>query len=163
MLSWKSAARCEPFPCITVSSIIAAVVPVEPRPASAATSPHNLLAQTAVSFSLQPTAMTHERLWLPAHVGNSEMFARIGVCACNMHCQLDCDFLIGGQQSSQERSEEKAASRPSSPEVESLEAQLAQLQSRLLYMEDEKARLVTAAGKNEQVHMIPFCAEVMYG
>jgi len=53
------------------------------------------------------------------------------------------------------RTEQRSSSRPSSPEVESLEAQVGQLQSRLMYMEEEKARLVAAAkGKNEQVQVI---------
>ncbi len=51
--------------------------------------------------------------------------------------------------------EQRSTSRPSSPEVESLEAQVGQLQSRLMYMEEEKARLVAAAkGKNEQVQVL---------
>lgn len=53
------------------------------------------------------------------------------------------------------RTEERSTTRPSSPEVESLEAQVGQLQSRLMYMEEEKARLVAAAkGKNEQVQIV---------
>ena len=53
------------------------------------------------------------------------------------------------------RTEQRSTSRPSSPEVESLEAQVGQLQSRLMYMEEEKARLVAAAkGKNEQVQVV---------
>ena len=54
------------------------------------------------------------------------------------------------------RTEKKrSTTRPSSPEVESLEAQVGQLQSRLMYMEEEKARLVAAAkGKNEQVQVV---------
>lgn len=40
----------------------------------------------------------------------------------------------------------------SSTEVQSLEAKVDQLQTRLAYMEDEKTRLITAAkNKNEQV------------
>ena len=50
--------------------------------------------------------------------------------------------------------------RSSSSEVQSLEAKVDQLQSRLAYMEDEKTRLITAAkNKNEQVqqpmHILP--------
>ena len=53
------------------------------------------------------------------------------------------------------RTEQRSTSRPSSPEVESLEAQVGQLQSRQMYMEEEKARLVAAAkGKNEQVQVV---------
>jgi len=53
------------------------------------------------------------------------------------------------------RAEKRSTTRPSSPEVESLEAQVGQLQSRLMYMEEEKARLVAAAkGKNEQVQVV---------
>ena len=53
------------------------------------------------------------------------------------------------------RTEKRSTTGPSSPEVESLEAQVGQLQSRLQYMEEEKARLVAAAkGKNEQVQVV---------
>ena len=45
-----------------------------------------------------------------------------------------------------------SSSRSSSQEVQTLEAKVSQLQSRLIYMEDEKARLIMAAkSKNEQV------------
>ena len=61
------------------------------------------------------------------------------------------------------RTEQRPTSRPSSPEVESLEAQVGQLQSRLMYMEEEKARLVAAAkGKNEQVRVITCRLYVCY-
>lgn len=47
---------------------------------------------------------------------------------------------------------EGALVKSSSSEVQSLEAKVDQLQSRLAYMEDEKTRLITAAkSKNEQV------------
>ncbi len=59
------------------------------------------------------------------------------------------------------RTEQRSTSRPSSPEVVSLEAQVGQLQRRLMYMEEEKARLVAAAkGKNEQVQV--FNAATMF-
>lgn len=53
---------------------------------------------------------------------------------------------------SKRESEDRSTSRPSSPDLESLETQVVQLQSRLRFMEDEKARLTAAAkSKNKQV------------
>ena len=63
----------------------------------------------------------------------------------------------------QEASAAAATSRPTSPDVESLEAQVGQLQSRLMFMEGEKARLISAAkSKNEQVTLAQTSARVMY-
>jgi hypothetical protein len=62
------------------------------------------------------------------------------------------------------RTKTRSTTRPSSPEVESLEAQVGQLQSRLMYMEEEKARLVAAAkGKNEQVQVINAASMLVTG
>lgn len=84
-----------------------------------------------------------------------EIFSNFIVCLSGLSLKPRSDQLPQHRFLCVQVSSGDLVSSAQSPEVQSLEAKVGQLQSRLAYMEDEKARLVTAAkSKNEQVQQI---------